>query len=103
MTDVQTQYATTEDGVSIAYAVIGSGAPLFLGGTGFGTLDLYLGGFGFDLTPYSLAGHSVVIYDARGSGASDRKAVDYSLDARVRDVEAVVAATELQEFDLVGA
>ena len=35
-------------------------------------------------------GHLAVQYDGRGFGKSDRGVRDYSIDARLRDIEAVV-------------
>jgi len=44
---------------------------------------------------------TIVRYDNRGSGLSDREAPDYSLDGHVRDLEAVADATGLEGFALV--
>ena len=41
-------------------------------------------------------------YDGRGFGLSDRDVTDFGLDARIRDLEAVVDASELDHFDLMG-
>jgi len=43
-----------------------------------------------------------VRYDARGTGKSERHADDYSMDAHVRDLEAVVDATGLDQLALLG-
>ena len=43
----------------------------------------------------------IVRYDARGTGLSDRGAVDFSLEARVRDLTAVVDHLELGRFDIL--
>jgi pimeloyl-ACP methyl ester carboxylesterase len=42
----------------------------------------------------------VVRYDTRGFGLSDRGMSDYSLDARVRDLEAVTDALKLKRFSI---
>jgi pimeloyl-ACP methyl ester carboxylesterase len=47
-------------------------------------------------------GRTLVRYDPRGSGLSDRTVTDFSLDAWVADLEAVVDALELRRFPLVG-
>jgi len=44
--------------------------------------------------------HLFVRYDGRGFGLSDRDVEDFSLDARVRDLEAVVDALGLERFAL---
>ena len=46
--------------------------------------------------------HLFVRYDGRGFGLSDRNVEDFSLDARVRDLEAVVDALGLERFALYG-
>jgi pimeloyl-ACP methyl ester carboxylesterase len=48
------------------------------------------------------ARHLVVQYDGRGFGMSDRGLRDYSLEPRVRDLEAVVDALKLERFALYG-
>jgi pimeloyl-ACP methyl ester carboxylesterase len=44
----------------------------------------------------------VVRYDARGTGHSDRDATDLSLEAHLRDLEAVVERLALEKFALLG-
>ncbi len=44
----------------------------------------------------------LVRYDGRGMGLSDRHLGDYSLEAHVRDLEAVVQRLSLEEFVLLG-
>jgi pimeloyl-ACP methyl ester carboxylesterase/DNA-binding CsgD family transcriptional regulator len=44
----------------------------------------------------------LIRYDPRGSGLSDRDAGDFSLDAWVADLEAVVDAVGLRRFPLIG-
>jgi pimeloyl-ACP methyl ester carboxylesterase/DNA-binding CsgD family transcriptional regulator len=46
--------------------------------------------------------HTVVRYDERGCGLSDRRATDHSLDAGVRDLETVVDAAGVDRFALLG-
>jgi pimeloyl-ACP methyl ester carboxylesterase len=47
-------------------------------------------------------GHTVLRYDERGCGLSDRDVEDLSLDARVADLEAVIDAAGLERFALLG-
>jgi pimeloyl-ACP methyl ester carboxylesterase/DNA-binding CsgD family transcriptional regulator len=47
--------------------------------------------------------HTLIRYDQRGCGLSDRDALDLSLDAMVADLEAVVDAAGLARFPLFGA
>lgn len=102
----QLGFATTSDGVRIAYATSGQGAPLVLVlgwmthlTEGAGS-PLYEGGSGV-LSWYS-RDHLLVRYDGRGYGLSQREVTDFSLDARVRDLEAVVDALQLETFVLYG-
>jgi pimeloyl-ACP methyl ester carboxylesterase len=46
--------------------------------------------------------HTLIRYDARGNGLSDRAVDDVSLEAFVRDLEAVVDAAKLTRFALLG-
>ena len=98
-------FATTSDGVHVAYATTGQGPPIVFV---LGWLTHLQEGLGSPL--YDRAGvlrwysrdHLVVRYDGRGFGLSDRNVTDFSLDARIRDVEAVVGALGLTHFALYG-
>ena len=100
------QYAKTSDGVSIAWAVIGTGPPLVFAATIWG--NLYMAQAGIDALGFGsidelvATGWSTVLYDTRGTGSSDRDVADYSLEARVRDLEAVVGAAGIERFPLTG-
>ncbi len=100
------QYAKTSDGVRIAYATFGSGPPLVFASQILGSLhmaqkDVDLMGY-WSIDDFLTVARSIVTYDHRGCGSSDRRVSDYSLEARVRDLEAVVQATRLERFPLVG-
>jgi len=96
-------FAQTSDGVRVAYATTGQG-PAIVNVLGWATH--IEGGFNsplYDaagLLPMSSAHHLFVRYDGRGFGLSDRNVTDFSLDARVRDIEAVVDALHLDRFGL---
>lgn len=97
------QYARTSDGFNIAYTSTGSGYPLFW-------------------LPHFLASHvqlewefpqqfvynklgeclQVVRFDCRGLGLSDREVDDISLEARMRDLEAVADKLGFERFALAG-
>jgi class 3 adenylate cyclase len=49
------------------------------------------------------AGRTLVRYDGRGMGLSDRDVSDYSLEGQLRDLEAVVEALGLEQLALFGA
>jgi class 3 adenylate cyclase/pimeloyl-ACP methyl ester carboxylesterase len=94
-------FATTTDGVRIAYATTGSG-PAVVHVIGWFT-DVERG---FTSPAYippwmrRARARLDVRYDGRGTGLSDRGVADFSLDARVRDLEAVVDALGLERFAL---
>jgi class 3 adenylate cyclase len=95
------QYAKTSDGVNIAFSTMGQGKP-------FVQVQIPVGG---------MAGHArvpewrawgneiarrrmLVRYDCRGVGLSDRDVSDYSLDAWLLDIEAVVESLGIDDFAL---
>jgi pimeloyl-ACP methyl ester carboxylesterase/class 3 adenylate cyclase len=98
-------FATTSDGVRIAYGVTGSGPPLIFV-LGWGThLEKGFGSPLYDRFGWiaALSEHSTLVrYDGRGFGMSGRDVTDFSLDARVSDLEAVVAALHLERFAIYG-
>jgi pimeloyl-ACP methyl ester carboxylesterase/DNA-binding CsgD family transcriptional regulator len=46
--------------------------------------------------------HTLIRYDARGTGLSDRHRVDFSLQRQIEDLEAVVEAAKCTRFALLG-
>ncbi len=101
----QMAFAETPDGVRIAYATTGAGSPLVFV-LGWGThLKEGMGSPLYDgsgLLGWYSRNHLVVRYDGRGFGLSDRDVTDFSLEARVRDLETVVDALGLERFVLYG-
>jgi class 3 adenylate cyclase/pimeloyl-ACP methyl ester carboxylesterase len=97
-------YCTTSDGVRIAYGTIGNGPPVVFV-VGLAT-HLTQGAsspvYNSDVLEYMGAHHLVVQYDGRGCGLSERGLSDYSLEPRLRDLEAVVDALKLRRFALWG-
>lgn len=96
-------FATTNDGVRIAYATTGGGTPVVqvLGWAthieqGF-TSPLYDAG---DLLGMSSRDHLFVRYDGRGFGLSDRDITEFSLETRLADLEAVVDDLRLERFSI---
>lgn len=86
------QYATASDGVVIACSSFGSGPPLII----LPILPLSHLQVEWQMTgmreflEHLAETHTVIRYDARGLGLSDRESPDRSLDAHLRDVEAVI-------------
>jgi len=101
MAEPQIQYAKTSDGVSIAFASMGEGPPL---------LRVPIPGWTHSQRDWATFSNlqsltrtfRVILYDARGTGLSDRNAIDFSMGAMTRDLEAVLDRTGLRSFALLG-
>jgi len=105
MMSLPMQYATTSDGVRIAFMSLGSGPPVVFASNIFGELNAYRVGWPHyrEVTDRLVAlGWRVIRYDVRGMGSSDREVEDLSLEGRVRDLEAVVSHLGLEGFALGG-
>ncbi|MDP9237430.1 MAG: adenylate/guanylate cyclase domain-containing protein [Chloroflexota bacterium] len=93
----QIRYAKTSDGVNIAYYAIGSGQPIvYVPPMPMTHVELEWRVDDLRAAYERTARNNTwVRYDGRGFGLSDRDATDFSLDAMVRDLGAVVDALEL--------
>ena len=86
----EVRYCTTNDGMRIAYSVMGSGRPMIYMEALIGSFSYYLHlEFGPAIRQMA-EGRTLVMYDGRGTGLSQRDVKDFSLDARLRDLTAVV-------------
>jgi DNA-binding CsgD family transcriptional regulator len=104
MNELQIQYATTTDGVRIAYWSIGEGPPLVHMSAmpyshiqkewAFPPLRKYYQ----DLA----SGVRLIRYDCRGSGLSDREVTDFTPQAHARDILAIAQREGLRRFGLLG-
>lgn len=102
-TDQEIRFCRGAGGVRIAYAVHGSGPPLVV-------VSCWLSHLQHDWqSPVwqhfldDLGGISTLVrYDERGFGMSDWTVEDFSLDARVGDLEGVIAALGLERVALLG-
>ncbi|MEX0801093.1 MAG: adenylate/guanylate cyclase domain-containing protein [Dehalococcoidia bacterium] len=100
------RYTTTADGVSIAYYTMGEGHPLLVTSAVWSHLRLQLAFREFHRSRSGEGlgrGLQVVRYDARGTGLSDRDTLDFSMVARLRDLEAVVERLDLRRFAIFGS
>lgn len=97
-------YATTCDGVRIAYASIGHGSPIV-------RTSHWMTHVGHDMASpiwrhtllYLASRHQLISYDARGEGLSQRDVDELSFQAWQDDLDAVVEAAGLDRFALFGA
>ena len=94
-------FTTSSDGTRIAFGIAGDGPPLVKVGNYMGHVenDWDTPVWAHWLEEFTRS-HTLIYYDERGSGLSDWNAEDVSFEAWVRDLEAVVDATELQRFPL---
>jgi class 3 adenylate cyclase/pimeloyl-ACP methyl ester carboxylesterase len=96
-------FCTARDGVQLAYSRMGSGPPLIKTGNWMTHLE-----FDFEspiwrhLYRELSRDHTLIRYDARGNGLSDRDVEDVSFETLVGDLETVVDAAGLDRFALLG-
>jgi class 3 adenylate cyclase/pimeloyl-ACP methyl ester carboxylesterase len=96
-------FCTTADGVQLAYSRMGSGPPLVKTGNWMTHLE-----FDFETPIWRhlyrelSRDHTLIRYDARGNGLSDRDVEEVSFETYVSDLEAVVDAAALERFALFG-
>jgi len=96
-------FCTSPDGVRIAFAESGEGPPLVRVANWFTHLELdrqsAVWRHWFD---FLSEGRTLIRYDPRGSGLSDRDVDDFSMDRWIEDLDAVVASAGLTRFPLIG-
>jgi pimeloyl-ACP methyl ester carboxylesterase/DNA-binding CsgD family transcriptional regulator len=97
------RFCTTRDGVRIAYAVMGKGPPLVWGPHHLTHLEFDLRSPVWRPWLTELSRHNTLIrYDQRGCGLSDRDVSDLSLETYLIDLETVVDSAGLGRFVLCG-
>jgi len=97
------KFCTASDGVRIAYAVVGRGPPLVKAPNWLNHLEYDWESPVWRHLLHALASrHRLVRFDERGNGLSDWDVEDISLEAFVRDLEAVADAAGLDRFPLLG-
>ncbi len=99
----QIRFCTTSDGVRIAYATVGQGPPIVRVLGWFTHLEYEWENprWRRRIDRWS-AGATWIQYDGRGMGLSDRQVSDFSLEARQRDLEAVIDALGYEKVALFG-
>jgi pimeloyl-ACP methyl ester carboxylesterase/DNA-binding CsgD family transcriptional regulator len=99
----QIRFCASRDGARIAYATCGAGPPLVRVPHPMSHLK-----FDWDSPVWHhwlslfTQRHTLVRYDMRGCGLSDREGVDFSFEKLINDLEAVVDAAGVQRFALFG-
>lgn len=96
-------YCRTADGVRIAYALVGRGPPLVKMANWLTHIEhTFASPLGRHLREELYKENTLVFYDPRANGLSDWNVEDLSLDAFVRDLEAVADAARLERSALFG-
>jgi class 3 adenylate cyclase/pimeloyl-ACP methyl ester carboxylesterase len=97
------RFCSAPDGIQIAYSTIGQGPPLMKTGHWLTHLEFDLESPIWRHLYRELArDFTLVRYDTRGNGLSDRTVDDMSFEALVSDLEVVVDAAALTRFALFG-
>ena len=97
----QIRFCTSRDGTRIAYGTCGSGPPLVW-------IAHFVHHLNFDWDsavwrPWISAlakRHTLIRYDFRGTGLSDRTGVEFTFEKLAEDFEAVVSASGVRDFSL---
>jgi pimeloyl-ACP methyl ester carboxylesterase/DNA-binding CsgD family transcriptional regulator len=97
------RFCVAPDGARLAWARHGGGPPLVRAGTWLTHAEF---DWGSPVWRHWLEGlgerHTVIRYDERGCGLSDREVQGFTLDDSVADLETVVDAAGLERFVLLG-
>ena len=97
------RFCTTDDGVRIAYATSGKGAPIVRPGHWLTHLEYDLKSPVWRPMLLGLSEqHTLVRYDPRGTGMSDRDVGEVSPELWLKDIEAVVGDLGLDRFAILG-
>jgi DNA-binding winged helix-turn-helix (wHTH) protein/pimeloyl-ACP methyl ester carboxylesterase len=97
------RFCTADDGTRLAYATMGSGRPLVKVANWLSHLDYDRQSVVWRHWLIELSRRfRLVRYDERGCGLSDWDVPEFSFEAWVRDLEAVVDAVGLERFPLLG-
>lgn len=99
----EVRFCTASDGARIAYAVMGSGPPLIKAANWLSHLEYDLESPIWRHWLKELSrDHTLIRYDERGCGLSDWDVPENNFEAWICDLEAVVAATGLERFSVIG-
>ena len=98
--DQEIRYCRTSDGVNIAYAETGKGTPIVRSLGWFTHLEVeWSSPLGRSFWQRLSRNHRLIRYDGRGMGLSESTS-KFSAETRLKDLEAVVDALELDQFAL---
>ena len=99
----QIRFCTSLDGTRIAFEVCGNGPPLVMAGQSFSHLE---GEWDClvrtPLLEFLSQNHTLVRYDMRGTGLSDRDCTEFSFARYGEDLSAVVRASGFDSYAMLG-
>jgi pimeloyl-ACP methyl ester carboxylesterase/DNA-binding CsgD family transcriptional regulator len=96
------RFCTSSDGVKLAYAVTGEGPPLVMSATWLTHLEHQWRSLAWKPWLEALSrDHTLLRYDSRGCGLSDRDAENLSFETWVKDFEKVIDAAGFGRFSLL--
>ncbi len=102
-TEPAIQFAKSKDGVRIAYSVSGQGPVLVKAANWLSHIEFDWGSPVWQHWLNDISSqHTLVRYDERGCGLSDRSVDDLSFESWVDDLEAVIETIGLNQFSLLG-
>ena len=99
----QIRFCTSVDGTRIAYAICGEGPALVIAGQPFSHLES-----DWDclvrqpLLDFLSQSYTLIRYDMRGTGLSDRDCQEYAFSRYVEDLAAVVVSSGFESYGLIG-
>jgi pimeloyl-ACP methyl ester carboxylesterase/DNA-binding CsgD family transcriptional regulator len=97
------RFCTTDDGMKLAYAVSGEGPPLVMSATWLTHLEHQWQSMAWrPWLDFCSGGHTLLRYDSRGCGLSDRDTDNFSFENWLKDFECVIEASGLKRFSLLG-
>src|SRR2546427_1413018 len=101
--ELRMQYATAHDGVRIAFGTAGQGSQWIIRAPSLPfTHSEHEWAQGSEFFDQLAENWKVAQFDPRGTGLSDRDVTDFSMEARLLDLEAVVDKLGLETFALHG-
>ncbi len=101
--DQEIRFCTAPDGVQIAYSLVGNGPPLVKAPNWLTHLEFEWSSPVWSHWWEELAkNHTLVRFDQRGSGLSERDVAEQSFDTWVSDLGTVVDHVGLEQFALLG-
>ncbi len=99
----QVRFCTSFDGAKIAYAISGSGPPVVMMPSWLTHLEYQWRSVAWQPWLEALSSrYTLIRYDPRGCGLSDRNVDDLSFRSWVRDFDALVNELEIDRFSLIG-